>query len=164
MPCIAYVVLCFYRWCFSLDHVHVCLTHVCVRTCQTSTCVRAGVRAYPHVCVCTFLGSARELMSAEKTASVAEETDIDAEESNQQAAVAEESSVNRGVTDLDATVKTSDPNPSESKVSGPSPWLGSVEATPALENSWSVTLCSNHRFPGSNITGLPAMPEAMTLN
>ncbi len=82
------------------------------------TCVYAGVRAYPPVCVCTFLGSARELTGAEKTASVTEETDIDAEEVSQ-APAAEELSVNRGVTDLDATAKTPDLNHSESKVDHP---------------------------------------------
>ncbi|XP_070817615.1 carboxyl-terminal PDZ ligand of neuronal nitric oxide synthase protein isoform X1 [Chaetodon trifascialis] len=76
-----------------------------------------GVRAYPPVCVCTFLGSARELTGAEKTASVTEETDIDAEEVVQVPA-AEESNLNRGVTDLDATAKTPDLNhQSEGKVS-----------------------------------------------
>ncbi|XP_036970042.1 carboxyl-terminal PDZ ligand of neuronal nitric oxide synthase protein-like isoform X1 [Acanthopagrus latus] len=76
----------------------------------------AGVRAYPPVCVCTFLGSARELTGAEKTASVTEETDIDAEEASQVPA-AEESNLNRGVTDLDATAKTAEQNHSESKPS-----------------------------------------------
>lgn len=79
------------------------------------TCVRAGVRAYPPVCVCTFLGSARELAGTEKTASVTEETDIDAEEVSQ-TATAEESHLNRGVTDLDATAKTAELKPLESKV------------------------------------------------
>lgn len=79
------------------------------------TCVYAGVRAYPPVCVCTFLGSARELTGAEKTATVTEETDIDAEEVNQ-ATAAEEMNLNRGVTDLDATAKTPDLNTSENKV------------------------------------------------
>ncbi|KAI3368468.1 hypothetical protein L3Q82_025479 [Scortum barcoo] len=77
-----------------------------------------GVRAYPPVCVCTFLGSARELTGAEKTASVTEETDIDAEEVSPVPA-AEELNVNRGVTDLDATAKTPDLNHSESKVHHP---------------------------------------------
>ncbi|XP_051231799.1 carboxyl-terminal PDZ ligand of neuronal nitric oxide synthase protein isoform X3 [Dicentrarchus labrax] len=75
-----------------------------------------GVRAYPPVCVCTFLGSARELTGAEKTASVTEETDIDAEEVSQVPA-AEELNLNRGVTDLDATAKTPDLNHSENKAS-----------------------------------------------
>ncbi|XP_030583016.1 LOW QUALITY PROTEIN: carboxyl-terminal PDZ ligand of neuronal nitric oxide synthase protein [Archocentrus centrarchus] len=73
----------------------------------------AGVRAYPPVCVCTFLGSARELTGAEKTPTVTEETDIDAEEANQ-APAAEDLNLNRGVTDLDATAKT-DLNHSENK-------------------------------------------------
>nr|XP_046248709.1 carboxyl-terminal PDZ ligand of neuronal nitric oxide synthase protein isoform X1 [Scatophagus argus] len=60
--------------------------------------------------------TARELTGAEKTASVTEETDIDAEEVNQVTA-AEESSLNRGVTDLDATAKTADLNPPEGKAS-----------------------------------------------
>ncbi|CAB1421666.1 unnamed protein product [Pleuronectes platessa] len=51
----------------------------------------------------------RELTGAEKTAVVAEETDIDAEEANQGQA-GEESNINRGVTDLDATAKTPDLN------------------------------------------------------
>lgn len=79
------------------------------------TCVCAGVRVYPPVCVCTLLGSARELTAAEKTVAVAEETDIDADEANQ-LPVTEELNPNRGVTDLDATVKTSDQNHSENKV------------------------------------------------
>ncbi|XP_062251482.1 carboxyl-terminal PDZ ligand of neuronal nitric oxide synthase protein isoform X1 [Platichthys flesus] len=53
--------------------------------------------------------SARELTGAEKTAVVAEETDIDAEEASQGQA-GEESNINRGVTDLDATAKTPDLN------------------------------------------------------
>lgn len=93
---------------------------MCVHPCVSvymlmPTCVCAGVRAYPPVCVCTFLGSARELTGAEKTASVTEETDIDAEEASQVPA-AEESNLNRGVTDLDATAKTAEQNHSESKV------------------------------------------------
>lgn len=75
-----------------------------------------GVRAYPPVCVCTFLGSVRELTGAEKTATVAEETDIDAEEVNQ-ALAADDLNLNRGVTDLDATAKTTDVNVSENKQS-----------------------------------------------
>lgn len=81
----------------------------------TYVCVCAGVRAYPPVCVCTFLGSVRELTGAEKTATVAEETDIDAEEVSQ-ALAAEDLNLNRGVTDLDATAKTTDVNLSENKV------------------------------------------------
>ncbi|KAM6921715.1 carboxyl-terminal PDZ ligand of neuronal nitric oxide synthase protein [Xenentodon cancila] len=76
----------------------------------------AGVRAYPPVCVCTFLGSARELTDVEKTPTVTQETDIDAEELNQLTAV-EELNVNRGVTDLDATAKTPELNHSENKAS-----------------------------------------------
>ncbi|XP_034737311.1 carboxyl-terminal PDZ ligand of neuronal nitric oxide synthase protein-like isoform X1 [Etheostoma cragini] len=75
-----------------------------------------GVRAHPPVCVCTFLGSARELTGAEKTPTVAEETDIDAEEVSQVSA-AEELNLNRGVTDLDASAKTADLNTVESKAS-----------------------------------------------
>ncbi|XP_041791183.1 carboxyl-terminal PDZ ligand of neuronal nitric oxide synthase protein-like [Chelmon rostratus] len=60
--------------------------------------------------------TARELTGAEKTASVTEETDIDAEDVSQVLA-AEESNLNRGVTDLDATAKTPDVNHSESKAS-----------------------------------------------
>lgn len=90
-------------------------THGCLCYILMPTCVRAGVRAYPPVCVCTFLGSARELTGTEKTASVTEETDIDAEEVSQTVA-AEESNLNRGVTDLDATAKTAELKPLESKV------------------------------------------------
>lgn len=79
------------------------------------TCVYAGVRAHPSVCVCTFLGSARQLTDTEKTAVVAEETDIDAEEANQITA-GEESNLNRGVTDLDATSKPPDINHLDNKV------------------------------------------------
>lgn len=79
-------------------------------------CVSVGVRAYPPVCVCTFLGPARELTGAEKTpASVAEETDIDAEDVVQ-VPTAEDLNLNRGVTDLDATAKTPDLTQSENKV------------------------------------------------
>ncbi|XP_028259395.1 carboxyl-terminal PDZ ligand of neuronal nitric oxide synthase protein-like isoform X2 [Parambassis ranga] len=60
--------------------------------------------------------TARELTGAEKTATVTEETDIDAEEVNQVTA-AEEMNLNRGVTDLDATAKTPDLNTSENKAS-----------------------------------------------
>ncbi|XP_035996918.1 carboxyl-terminal PDZ ligand of neuronal nitric oxide synthase protein isoform X1 [Fundulus heteroclitus] len=75
----------------------------------------SGVRAYPPVCVCTFLGPARELTGAEQTpASVAEETDIDAEDVVQ-VPTAEDLNLNRGVTDLDATAKTPDQNQSENK-------------------------------------------------
>lgn len=60
--------------------------------------------------------SARELTGAEKTATVTEETDIDAEETSQVSA-AEELNLNRGVTDLDATAKAPELNQSESKAS-----------------------------------------------
>nr|XP_029133150.1 LOW QUALITY PROTEIN: carboxyl-terminal PDZ ligand of neuronal nitric oxide synthase protein [Labrus bergylta] len=66
--------------------------------------------------------TARELTGAEKTPTVTEETDIDAEETVQLPA-AEESSPDRGVTDLDATatatatVKTIDLNHTESQSS-----------------------------------------------
>ncbi|XP_070688518.1 carboxyl-terminal PDZ ligand of neuronal nitric oxide synthase protein [Pempheris klunzingeri] len=59
---------------------------------------------------------ARELMGEEKSATVTEETDIDAEEAIQ-VPTAEELNNNRGVTDLDATAKTPDLNQSESKAS-----------------------------------------------
>lgn len=91
---------------------------VCVRTCScphVCMCVRAGVRAYPPVCVCTFLRSDRQLTGGEKAASVTEETDIDAEEGSQVPAV-EESNGDRGVTDLDATANTTGLNHAESKV------------------------------------------------
>ncbi|KAA8589393.1 hypothetical protein FQN60_012758, partial [Etheostoma spectabile] len=58
--------------------------------------------------------TARELTGAEKTPTVAEETDIDAEEVSQVLA-AEELNPNRGVTDLDASAKTTDLNSVESK-------------------------------------------------
>ncbi|XP_031138267.1 carboxyl-terminal PDZ ligand of neuronal nitric oxide synthase protein isoform X4 [Sander lucioperca] len=58
----------------------------------------------------------RELTGAEKTPTVTEETDIDAEEVSQVTA-AEELNLNRGVTDLDATAKTADLNSAESKAS-----------------------------------------------
>ncbi|KAL6108385.1 nos1ap [Pungitius sinensis] len=74
-----------------------------------------GVRAHPPVCVCTFLGSARELSGAEKTPTVSEETDIDAEDASHESAA--EMNLDRGVTDLDATAKPPDPNPEESKAS-----------------------------------------------
>lgn len=82
------------------------------------TCVRAGVRAHPPVCVCHFLGSARELADAEKSTSITEETDIDAEDGSQAATTAtDDLSLNRGVTDLDATAKTAEPKQPERKVS-----------------------------------------------
>lgn len=96
------------------------MSNPCVRVYMLMpTCVYAGVRAYPPVCVCTFLGPARELTGTEKTASVTEETDIDAEEVIQAVPAAEESNLNRGVTDLDATAKTPDLNHSENKVKRP---------------------------------------------
>ncbi|XP_014913908.1 carboxyl-terminal PDZ ligand of neuronal nitric oxide synthase protein-like, partial [Poecilia latipinna] len=59
--------------------------------------------------------SARELTGAEKApASVAEETDIDAEDVVQ-VPTAEDLNLNRGVTDLDATAKTPDLTQSENK-------------------------------------------------
>lgn len=104
-----------------LTRVHLCVSASCVRVYMLMpTCVYAGVRAYPPVCVCTFLGSARELTGAEKTpVVVAEETDIDAEDVSQVATATtavEELSVNRGVTDLDATAKTSDVSHTDNKV------------------------------------------------
>ncbi|XP_047230948.1 carboxyl-terminal PDZ ligand of neuronal nitric oxide synthase protein-like isoform X1 [Girardinichthys multiradiatus] len=75
----------------------------------------SGVRAYPPVCVCTFLGPAQELTGEEKMpASITEETDIDAEDLVQ-VPTAEDLNLNRGVTDLDATAKTPDLNQSENK-------------------------------------------------
>uniref|UniRef100_A0A667ZNL7 Carboxyl-terminal PDZ ligand of neuronal nitric oxide synthase protein n=1 Tax=Myripristis murdjan TaxID=586833 RepID=A0A667ZNL7_9TELE len=62
--------------------------------------------------------TARELTGAEKAATVAEETDIDAEETSQSPA-AEEVSHSRGVTDLDATAKTAELNHTDSKVDHP---------------------------------------------
>ncbi|XP_047442539.1 carboxyl-terminal PDZ ligand of neuronal nitric oxide synthase protein-like isoform X2 [Mugil cephalus] len=59
--------------------------------------------------------SARELTGEEKAATVAEETDIDAEDVSH--AATEELNLNRGVTDLDATAKTSDLNHAENKAS-----------------------------------------------
>lgn len=82
---------------------------------RAHTCVRAGVRAHPPVCVCHFLGSARELAGAEKSTSVTEETDIDAEDGSQ-TATTDELTPNRGVTDLDATAKTAEPNQPRRKV------------------------------------------------
>ncbi|KAM7409299.1 hypothetical protein PAMA_000988 [Pampus argenteus] len=61
--------------------------------------------------------NARELTGAEKT-TVAEETDIDADEVSQfPAAAVEDLNPNRGVTDLDATAKTADLNHSDNKAS-----------------------------------------------
>lgn len=62
--------------------------------------------------------TARELTSQEKTPTVTEETDIDAEEANQPAAAVatEELNLNRGVTDLDATAKTSDLGHTNTKI------------------------------------------------
>ncbi|XP_032427450.1 carboxyl-terminal PDZ ligand of neuronal nitric oxide synthase protein-like isoform X3 [Xiphophorus hellerii] len=65
---------------------------------------------------CNGEKNARELTGAEKTpASVAEETDIDAEDVVQ-VPTAEDLNLNRGVTDLDATAKTPDLTQSENKV------------------------------------------------
>lgn len=108
---------------------------------RAHTCVRAGVRAHPPVCVCTFLGSARELAGAEKSASVTEETDIDAEDGSQAATAAavttgtaDESSLNRGVTDLDATAKTAEPNQPERKVR----LQGTMSNIQVWPNGWMV--------------------------
>ncbi|XP_077441028.1 carboxyl-terminal PDZ ligand of neuronal nitric oxide synthase protein-like isoform X2 [Vanacampus margaritifer] len=60
--------------------------------------------------------------AAEKMATAAEETDIDADETNQ-LPLAEELNMNRGVTDLDATAKTSDPNRSDNKIYEEAPLL-----------------------------------------
>ncbi|XP_054458987.1 carboxyl-terminal PDZ ligand of neuronal nitric oxide synthase protein [Anoplopoma fimbria] len=60
--------------------------------------------------------TARELTGAEKTPTVSEETDIDAEDAIQVSA-AEELNPDRGVTDLDAKAKSPDLNPEESKAS-----------------------------------------------
>uniref|UniRef100_A0A8C7X775 Nitric oxide synthase 1 (neuronal) adaptor protein a n=1 Tax=Oryzias sinensis TaxID=183150 RepID=A0A8C7X775_9TELE len=56
----------------------------------------------------------RELTGAEKTPTITEETDIDAEEVNQ-VPTAEDLHPDRGVTDLDATATTPEPNHSENK-------------------------------------------------
>ncbi|KAI4829364.1 hypothetical protein KUCAC02_023408, partial [Chaenocephalus aceratus] len=56
----------------------------------------------------------REITAVEEPATVAEETDIDAEEPAHVPS-AEELNPNRGVTDLDATAKTPDVNPVETK-------------------------------------------------
>ncbi|KAK1896687.1 Carboxyl-terminal PDZ ligand of neuronal nitric oxide synthase protein, partial [Dissostichus eleginoides] len=61
--------------------------------------------------------TAREIKAVEEPATVAEETDIDAEEPAQVPS-AEELNLNRGVTDLDATAKTPDVNPVETKQHG----------------------------------------------
>ncbi|TNN76843.1 hypothetical protein EYF80_012896 [Liparis tanakae] len=58
--------------------------------------------------------TAAELAPAEQTATVAEETDIDAEDASH-APAAEEMNLNRGVTDLDDTAKAPDPTEAESK-------------------------------------------------
>ncbi|XP_076010536.1 carboxyl-terminal PDZ ligand of neuronal nitric oxide synthase protein-like isoform X2 [Genypterus blacodes] len=58
--------------------------------------------------------TARELTGEEKTATVAEETDIDADDANQ-LPLSQESNGNRGVTDLDATAKGADVNRTETK-------------------------------------------------
>uniref|UniRef100_A0A3Q3FGX4 Carboxyl-terminal PDZ ligand of neuronal nitric oxide synthase protein n=1 Tax=Labrus bergylta TaxID=56723 RepID=A0A3Q3FGX4_9LABR len=128
-----------------------------------------GVRAYPPpVCVCTFMGSARELTGAEKTPTVTEETDIDAEETVQLPA-AEESSPDRGVTDLDATatatatVKTIDLNHTESQcqsseeasllISSPRmllPASGALPPPPALSLSTTRSSCSNSSSSSSS--------------
>ncbi|XP_061636297.1 carboxyl-terminal PDZ ligand of neuronal nitric oxide synthase protein-like isoform X2 [Phyllopteryx taeniolatus] len=63
------------------------------------------------------VGSGGELTGgAENATTAAEETDIDADETNQ-LPVADELNINRGVTDLDATAKTSDLNHSENMIS-----------------------------------------------
>ncbi|KAM8874698.1 carboxyl-terminal PDZ ligand of neuronal nitric oxide synthase protein-like isoform 2-T2 [Spinachia spinachia] len=60
--------------------------------------------------------TARELSEdAEKTPTVSEETDIDAEDASHESAA--ELNVNRGVTDLDATAKPAEPSREESKAS-----------------------------------------------
>nr|XP_043899579.1 carboxyl-terminal PDZ ligand of neuronal nitric oxide synthase protein isoform X2 [Solea senegalensis] len=65
--------------------------------------------------------TAREIAGAEKAAIVAEETDIDAEEATAAVALppptAEEFDLNRGVTDLDATARTPEMEPTEDKAS-----------------------------------------------
>lgn len=105
------------------DNVTYPSVFMCVRPCVRvymlmPTCVYGGVRAYPPVCVCTFLGSARELTGAEKAPTVTEETDIDAEEVSHVEAT-EDLNANRGVTDLDATAKTTDLNHTGNKVHCP---------------------------------------------
>nr|XP_040040338.1 carboxyl-terminal PDZ ligand of neuronal nitric oxide synthase protein-like isoform X2 [Gasterosteus aculeatus aculeatus] len=59
--------------------------------------------------------TARELSGAEKTPTVSEETDIDAEDAGHESAA--ELNLNRGVTDLDATAKPAEPDHEESKAS-----------------------------------------------
>ncbi|XP_077450919.1 uncharacterized protein LOC144069401 isoform X3 [Stigmatopora argus] len=81
-----------------------------------------GVHAQPPVCMCLVDSGAEFKGMAEKTLSVAEETDIDADEANQIPA-AEELNINRGVTDLDATPKASDLSDSDNKVSEEAPLL-----------------------------------------
>ncbi|XP_061831558.2 carboxyl-terminal PDZ ligand of neuronal nitric oxide synthase protein-like isoform X1 [Nerophis lumbriciformis] len=68
------------------------------------------------VCICALVGSAQEVPDVEKTTTATEETDIDADEANQ-IPISEELNINRGVTDLDATAKTSDRNHSDNKAS-----------------------------------------------
>ncbi|XP_054645449.1 carboxyl-terminal PDZ ligand of neuronal nitric oxide synthase protein-like isoform X2 [Dunckerocampus dactyliophorus] len=62
------------------------------------------------------VGSSQEIPGVEKATTAAEETDIDADETNQ-IPISEELNINRGVTDLDATAKTSDLNHSDNKAS-----------------------------------------------
>ncbi|XP_077573546.1 carboxyl-terminal PDZ ligand of neuronal nitric oxide synthase protein-like isoform X2 [Stigmatopora nigra] len=81
-----------------------------------------GVHAQPPVCMCLVDSGAELKGVAEKTLSVAEETDIDADETNQIPA-SEELNINRGVTDLDATPKASDLSDSDNKVSEEAPLL-----------------------------------------
>ncbi|XP_059922703.1 carboxyl-terminal PDZ ligand of neuronal nitric oxide synthase protein isoform X2 [Gadus macrocephalus] len=90
---------------------------------------KTGVHAHPPVCVCTLFGPAGKLNALEQAADVAvavtttaaaEETDIDAEEEDVPVAAADStvdefSNSNRGVTDLDATAKTSEHSPTDTK-------------------------------------------------
>ncbi|XP_034387207.1 carboxyl-terminal PDZ ligand of neuronal nitric oxide synthase protein-like isoform X2 [Cyclopterus lumpus] len=69
--------------------------------------------------------TARELTGAEQTTTVAEETDIDAEDASH-ASAAEELNLNRGVTDLDDTAKAPDMTQAESKASEEASLLMSI--------------------------------------
>ncbi|XP_057696682.1 carboxyl-terminal PDZ ligand of neuronal nitric oxide synthase protein-like isoform X2 [Corythoichthys intestinalis] len=95
-----------------------------------------GVHAQPPVCMCRLVDSGTEFIGiAEKTSTVAEETDIDADEANQIPA-AEELNINRGVTDLDATAKASDLSTSDNK-NPASSILGTVRMTEETCNAIS---------------------------
>ncbi|XP_010764525.1 carboxyl-terminal PDZ ligand of neuronal nitric oxide synthase protein-like, partial [Notothenia coriiceps] len=84
--------------------------------------------------------TAREITAVEEPATVAEETDIDAEEPAQVPS-AEELNPNRGVTDLDATAKTPDVNPVETK------WLQASEEASLLIASPRMLLPASGTLP-----------------